>query len=68
MAEGRERKKFWAAAKIVCGKTGAEEEGWDEEEREEERMLFDATEAASDSDEFYWTSALQDNFAEELEK
>lgn len=61
-------KKFWAAAKIICGKTGAEDEGWDEEEREEERMLFDATETASDSDEFYWTPALQDNFRQELEK
>ncbi|GJE94494.1 hypothetical protein PsYK624_106640 [Phanerochaete sordida] len=61
-------KKFWAAAKIVCGKTGAEDEGWDEEEREEERMLFDASENITDSEDFYWTPGLQDNFREELEK
>jgi phosphatidylinositol 4-kinase type 2 len=53
---------------IVCGKTGAEEEPWDDEEREEERVLFDATESMSTTDEFYWTPALQDNFREELEK
>lgn len=61
-------KKLWKTMKIVCGKTGTEDEGWDEEEREEERMLFDATENVSSSEEFYWTPALQDNFREELEK
>lgn len=53
--------------KIVCGKTGVEEETWDEDEREDERALFDATENVSNS-EFYWTQGLQDNFREELEK
>lgn len=52
---------------IVCGKTGVEDETWDEEEREDERVLFDATENVSNS-EFYWTSGLQDTFREELEK
>ncbi|EKM54262.1 uncharacterized protein PHACADRAFT_174771 [Phanerochaete carnosa HHB-10118-sp] len=65
---GKWSKKFWATMKIVCGKTGTEDEGWDEEEREEERMLFDATENVSAAEDFYWTPALQDNFCEELEK
>lgn len=60
-------KKFWSTMKIVCGKTGVEEETWDEDEREDERALFDATENVSNS-EFYWTQGLQDNFREELEK
>lgn len=60
-------KKFWATMNIVCGKTGVEDETWDEEEREDERVLFDATENVSNS-EFYWTSGLQDTFREELEK
>ena len=62
-------KRAWSAMKIVCGNTGAEEEPWDDDDREEERVLFDATENMNTSpDEFYWTPALQDNFREELEK
>lgn len=60
-------KKFWSTMKIVCGKTGVDEESWEEEEREDERVLFDATESVSPT-EFYWTPALQDSFREELEK
>ena len=43
-------KKFWSTMKIVCGKTGVEEETWDEDEREDERVLFDATENVSTVD------------------
>ena len=53
--------------KIVCGKTGVDEELFDEEEREDERVLFDATESLP-NEPFYWTPSLQDNFREELEK
>ena len=62
-------KRVYSAMKIICGKTGAEEEPWDDEEREEERVLFDATENNSmPSEDFYWTPALQDDFRQELEK
>lgn len=61
-------KKFWATMKIVCGKTGVEDEILDEDEREDERVLFDATENMSSNQEFYWSQGLQDNFREELEK
>lgn len=54
--------------KIVCGKTGVEDEMLDEDEREDERVLFDATENISSNEGFYWSQGLQDNFREELEK
>lgn len=60
-------KKFLTALKIVCGRTGEEEEMYDEDDMEDERVLFDATESRS-GQPFYWTPALQDNFREELEK
>ncbi|KAJ3484716.1 hypothetical protein NLI96_g5455 [Meripilus lineatus] len=60
-------KKFMSTMKIVCGKTGVEEEVYDEEDREDERVLFDVTESHTDTP-FYWSPALQDNFREELEK
>ena len=40
---------------------------FDEEDREDERVLFDATESLP-TEPFYWSPALQDNFREELEK
>lgn len=60
-------KKFLNAVQVVCGKTGDEEEVYDEDDREDERLLFDATETRT-GQPFYWTPALQDNFREELEK
>ncbi|OBZ68177.1 Phosphatidylinositol 4-kinase lsb6 [Grifola frondosa] len=60
-------KKFLSTLKIVCGKTGEEEYMYDEDDREDERVLFDASESRS-GDPFYWSPALQDNFREELEK
>ena len=55
--------------KIVCGKTGVDEEMFEEEDREDERVLFDATENQNlPREPFYWSPALQDNFREELEK
>ncbi|CCM05705.1 uncharacterized protein FIBRA_07937 [Fibroporia radiculosa] len=65
--KGSLSKKLQGAVKIVCGKTGEEEDMYDEDDREDERVLFDATESLS-GQSFYWTSALQDSFREELEK
>lgn len=60
-------KKFLTTMKIICGKTGEDEDMFDEEDREDERVLFDVTESHTDTP-FYWSPALQDNFREELEK
>ncbi|OCH91462.1 hypothetical protein OBBRIDRAFT_792290 [Obba rivulosa] len=60
-------KKFLTTLKIACGKTGEEDEMFDEDDREDERVLFDVTESMT-GEPFYWTPALQDNFREELEK
>lgn len=59
-------KKFLGALKVVCGKTGAEED-YDDEDDADRSMLYDRTESRS-GEPFYWTPALQDNFREELEK
>ncbi|KAI0341916.1 hypothetical protein BDW22DRAFT_1331270 [Trametopsis cervina] len=59
--------RAWNTMKIICGKTGVEEDLLDEEEREDERVLFDATETLP-NEPFYWSPALQDSFREELEK
>ena len=53
--------------KIICGRTGDEEDFYDDEDREDERVLFDATEGQTGAP-FYWSQALQYNFREELEK
>ncbi|TBU33760.1 phosphatidylinositol 3 and 4-kinase-domain-containing protein [Dichomitus squalens] len=57
-------KKFLGALKVVCGKTGAEEDYEDDDVVE---RMYDRTESRS-GEPFYWTPALQDNFREELEK
>lgn len=66
--KGTFTKKFMSALKTVCGKTGAEEEIFDDDDREVESVLFDATENRGGQQPFHWTQALQDNFREELEK
>ncbi|PCH43873.1 hypothetical protein WOLCODRAFT_26265 [Wolfiporia cocos MD-104 SS10] len=65
--KGSFSKKSLSTLKIICGRPGDEEDMFDEDDREDERVLFDATESRSDQS-FYWTPALQDNFREELEK
>lgn len=60
-------KRFMSALKVVCGKTGAEEELYDENE-EDDRILYDATESNDSDRPFYWSSTLQQSFREELEK
>ena len=63
-------KRFLTAMRVVCGKTGAEDDdGVDEYEEEEGQALWDASEAAAEGERpFYWTNALQQSFREELEK
>lgn len=64
--KGTSAKKFFSALKVICGKTGTEE--LEEEDPEEERALFDATEESESGRPFYWSRALQQSFREELEK
>ena len=60
-------KRLLGALKIVCGKTGAEEDMY-EDDVEDERVLYDASESRSPDRPFYWSAALQRSFREELEK
>ena len=53
--------------KVICGKTGAEDDVYDDDDDVDDNMLYDRSETRS-GDPFYWTPALQDNFREELEK
>ncbi|TCD64160.1 phosphatidyl inositol kinase [Steccherinum ochraceum] len=66
--KGNLNKKFMTTLKIVCGRTGEEDDVYDDEDREDERVLFDVSENNQTEAPFYWSSALQDNFREELEK
>jgi len=61
-------KRLMNAVQIVCGRTGDDEDLYDEDDREDERVLFDATESRPSRQPFYWSPALQDTFREELEK
>ncbi|KAH7914130.1 phosphatidylinositol 3 and 4-kinase-domain-containing protein [Hygrophoropsis aurantiaca] len=64
--KGLPTKKFLGALKIICGRTGEEDDN--EEDPEEERALFDVTEESESGRPFYWSRALQQSFREELEK
>ncbi|KAJ7178533.1 phosphatidylinositol 3 and 4-kinase-domain-containing protein [Mycena crocata] len=67
--QGGVTKRFLSALKIVCGRTGeADEEIYEEADYEDERVLFDVTEAGDSNRPFYWSQALQQSFREELEK
>ncbi|KAJ7703208.1 phosphatidylinositol 3 and 4-kinase-domain-containing protein [Mycena rosella] len=67
--QGSVSKRLLSALKIVCGRTGeAEEDIYDEADYEDERVMFDATEARNTNRPFYWSQALQESFREELEK
>ncbi|KAI0051900.1 hypothetical protein FA95DRAFT_1484684 [Auriscalpium vulgare] len=65
---GNLTKRFLGAVKVVCGRTGAEEDVYDEAEAEDERVLYDATESHDTTRPFYWSAPLQQSFREELEK
>jgi phosphatidylinositol 4-kinase type 2 len=56
-----------SAMKVICGRTGQEDDLYDEDDSEEQSMIFDQD--GSDSGRpFYWTRQLQLSFREELEK
>ena len=66
---GRFKKRLFTALKIVCGKTGDEDDINEiEEDLDEERVLFDITEDDGIDKPFYWSAVLQQSFREELEK
>ncbi|EIW83022.1 hypothetical protein CONPUDRAFT_52541 [Coniophora puteana RWD-64-598 SS2] len=64
--KGIASKKLLGALKIICGKTGEDDDL--EDDPEGERALFDASEGTDGSRPFYWSRALQQSFREELEK
>jgi phosphatidylinositol 4-kinase type 2 len=57
-----------ATMKIICGRTGDEDDLYDDAEQEDERVFYDITEDNEGGRPFYWTQALQQSFREELEK
>ena len=65
---GKLYKRFLSAIKVVCGKTGDEDENNDLYDFDEERMLYDVSEDDGTSHPFYWSTVLQQSFREELEK
>ncbi|KII92400.1 hypothetical protein PLICRDRAFT_172497 [Plicaturopsis crispa FD-325 SS-3] len=65
---GNVGKRLLSTMKIICGKTGEEEDMYDDDDREDERVLFDATEDSNSQRPFYWSQVLQQSFREELEK
>ncbi|KZV73350.1 hypothetical protein PENSPDRAFT_750288 [Peniophora sp. CONT] len=60
-------KRMLGAIKVVCGKTGAEDETFEDDE-EENRFTFDASETTDGDVPFYWSPVLQRSFRAELEK
>ncbi|KAI0266765.1 phosphatidylinositol 3 and 4-kinase-domain-containing protein [Gloeopeniophorella convolvens] len=61
-------KRFLGAVKVICGRTGAEEDVYeDDADIEAERVLYDASEEDG-TRPFYWSAALQESFRDELEK
>ncbi|KAL0956588.1 hypothetical protein HGRIS_002726 [Hohenbuehelia grisea] len=66
--QGGVTKRFMAALKVICGRTGEAEELFDDADYEDERVLFDGTESDIANQPFYWSPALQQSFRAELEK
>ncbi|PPQ67287.1 hypothetical protein CVT25_005871 [Psilocybe cyanescens] len=66
--QGNVSKRFMSAMKVICGKTGDTEDIYDDVDYEDERVLYDATEASEVQRPFYWSQQLQQSFREELEK
>ncbi|KAL0072349.1 Phosphatidylinositol 4-kinase LSB6 [Marasmius tenuissimus] len=62
---GSVSKRFMGAMKVICGKTGDNDDFYDDYDDE---RLFDATESTNGQGMFYWSPALQESFREELEK
>ncbi|KDQ57614.1 hypothetical protein JAAARDRAFT_177909 [Jaapia argillacea MUCL 33604] len=67
--KGNFTKRCLGALKVICGRTGDDDDLFDESEHEDERVLFDPSEENGlPARGFYWSQALQQNFREELEK
>jgi phosphatidylinositol 4-kinase type 2 len=67
--KGNITKRFLSAMKIICGKTGDEDQDmYDDADQEDDRVLFDVTDVGESGAPFYWTQVLQQSFREELEK
>ena len=60
-------KKFMAAMKVICGRTGQEDELFDDDDDTEEQTVIFNHDHVSDRP-FYWTRQLQNSFRQELEK
>jgi phosphatidylinositol 4-kinase type 2 len=65
--KGAIAKRFLSALKVVCGRTGDEDLN-DEDDEDDDRALYDASEEPDTQRPFYWNQALQQSFREELEK
>jgi phosphatidylinositol 4-kinase type 2 len=63
---GTVSRKICNTMKIVCGKTGSEEDDFDD--FEDDQTLYDTPPGEDGQKPFYWTGALQRSFREELEK
>jgi phosphatidylinositol 4-kinase type 2 len=59
-------KGFMNVLRICCGRTGDDDDFYDEE-NEHDHRLFDVSEGLGNRP-FYWTTSLQDSFRAELEK
>lgn len=59
-------KRFLNVLRVCCGRTGFDDDFYDEE-NEHDHRLFDVSESLGNRP-FYWTTALQDSFRQELEK
>lgn len=53
--------------RVVCGRTGPEEDILDDDDDDGQSILYDQT-TSPDGRPFYWTRQLQRSFREELEK
>ncbi|KAL1748661.1 phosphatidylinositol 3 and 4-kinase-domain-containing protein [Schizophyllum fasciatum] len=58
-------KRILGAVKIVCGRTGSEQDVADEDD--DDQLLYDSAYETADRP-FYWSQALQQSFRAELEK
>ncbi|PPR07411.1 hypothetical protein CVT26_013727 [Gymnopilus dilepis] len=65
---GNMSKRFMSALKVICGKTGDMDDITDDDDYEDERVLYDVTETSDVQRPFYWSQQLQQSFREELEK
>ncbi|TFK54327.1 hypothetical protein OE88DRAFT_1732997 [Heliocybe sulcata] len=62
---GNFTKRCLSTVKVVCGRTGDDDDQYDDAEGDE---LFDPSEAHEPGRPFYWSQALQQSFRDELEK